>query len=318
MESSPTIGLALSSEEHPAPELVELAVGAEQAGFAFAMLSDYYLPWTSAQGESPFAWSVLGAIANATSRLRLGTGVTCPLLRYHPTLVAQAAATVATLAEGRFWLGLGTGERLNEHVIGVRWPPADVRLGMLEEAVGVVRALWSGDEVDHRGAYFSVENARLFSRPSEAVPILIAASGPQAAQVAGRVGDGLISTAPDAQLVDGYRTAGRAPDGPRVGQLTVCWADDEAEARATALRVWPNAAIHGAASQELARPEDFEALAQSVTADQVAELVVCGPDPAPYRRAIDDFAAAGYDHVYLHQVGKDQRGFLEFAARNLL
>jgi G6PDH family F420-dependent oxidoreductase len=318
MESSPTIGLALSSEEHPGPELVDIAVGAEQAGFAFAMLSDHYLPWTTAQGESPFAWSVLGAIANATSKLRLGTGVTCPLLRYHPTLVAQAAATVATLAERRFWLGLGTGERLNEHVIGVRWPPADVRLEMLEEAVEVIRALWSGDEVDHRGAYFTVENARLFSRPSEPVPILIAASGPQAARVAGRLGDGLVSTAPDAQLVDGYRAGGRAPSGPRVGQVTVCWAEDEAEARATALRVWPNAAIHGAASQELSRPEDFEALAKGVTPDQVAELVVCGPDPAPYRRAIDEFAAAGYDHVYLHQVGKDQRGFIEFAARNLL
>jgi G6PDH family F420-dependent oxidoreductase len=188
---------------------------------------------------------------------------------------------------------------------------------MLEEAVEVIRELWSGDEVDHRGRYFTVENATLFSRPETLPPILIAAGGPAAARSAGKAGDGLIATAPDAELVKTYRAAADRI-GPRIGQLTVCWAEDEADARATAHRWWPNAALHGAVSQELARPDDFAALAKGVTADQVAEEVICGPDPARYRSAIGKFAEAGFDHVYLHQVGPDQAGFMRFAREKLL
>jgi G6PDH family F420-dependent oxidoreductase len=318
MAPAPVIGLALSAEEHPPTDLVDLAVEAERSGFSFAMLSDHYLPWTSAQGQSPFAWTVLGGIAAATKTLRFGTGVTCPISRYHPTLVAQAAATVACMAGDRFWLGLGTGERLNEHVTGAPWPPADVRIEMLEEAIDIIRELWSGDEVDHRGRHFTVENAQLFTRPTQPPPILMAAGGPEAAKTAGERCEGLIATSPDAKLVEAYRAAGQAAEGPRLGQITVSWAASEGEARKAALRWWPNAAIHGAASQELARPSDFEDLVKDVTEDQIAEAIVCGPDPTRYREAIDAYAGAGFDHVYLHQVGADQVGFLDFARRHLL
>jgi G6PDH family F420-dependent oxidoreductase len=314
----PKLGFALSSEEHSATKLVELAVAAEDAGFEFAMISDHFHPWIPEQGHSPFVWSVLGAIAARTTTLRLGTGVTCPIIRTHPTVIAQAAATTAELLPDRFWLGLGTGERLNEHVTGAPWPPADVRTEMLEEAIEVIRALWRGAEVDHRGRYFTVENATLFSRPDTPPPILMAAGGPRAARSAGKTGDGLIATAPDADLVKTYRDAAEPEVGPRVGQITVCWAEDEADARATAHRWWPNAALHGAVSQELARPDDYAALAKGVTVDQVAKEVICGPDPAPYRAAIDKFEEAGFDHVYLHQVGPDQAGFLDFAQREIL
>jgi G6PDH family F420-dependent oxidoreductase len=318
MTAQPKLGFALSSEEHSPTELVDLAVAAEKAGFDFAMISDHFHPWIPTQGQSPFVWGVLGAIAARTTRLRVGTGVTCPIIRTHPAIIAHAAATIAALLPERFWLGLGTGERLNEHVIGAPWPPADVRTEMLEEAVQVIRTLWRGEEVDHRGRYFTIENAQLFSMPDVLPPILMAAGGPEAARSAGRTGDGLIATAPDADLVKAYRAAAQSDPGPRIGQLTVCWAENEADARATAHRWWPNAAFHGAVSQELARPNDYAALARGVTVDQVAEEVICGPDPARYRSAIDGFAQAGFDHVYLHQVGPDQAGFMSFAGREIL
>jgi coenzyme F420-dependent glucose-6-phosphate dehydrogenase len=318
MTAQVKLGFALSSEEHSATELVDLAVAAEEAGFEFAMISDHYHPWIPAQGQSPFVWGVLGGIAARTTRLRVGTGVTCPIIRTHPAIIAQAAATTAALLPDRFWLGLGTGERLNEHVTGAPWPPADVRTEMLEEAVQVIRTLWGGDEVDHRGRYFTVENARLFSLPDVLPPILMAAGGPAAARSAGKTGDGLIATAPDADLVKEYRAAARSVVGPRIGQLTVCWAENDADAKATAHRWWPNAALHGAVSQELARPDDYAALAQGVTLDQVADEVICGPDPTRYRAAIDDFVEAGFDHIYLHQVGPDQAGFMSFARREIL
>jgi G6PDH family F420-dependent oxidoreductase len=189
---------------------------------------------------------------------------------------------------------------------------------MLEEAIQVIRILWSGEEVDHRGRYFTVENATLFSLPDVPPPILMAAGGPKAARSAGKTGDGLIATTPDADLVKAYRKAADPEVGPRIGQLTVCWAEDEADARATAHHWWPNAALHGAVSQELARPGDYAALARGVTAEQVAGEVICGPDPEPYRSAIDAFVEAGFDHVYVHQVGRDQAGFMRFARREIL
>jgi G6PDH family F420-dependent oxidoreductase len=189
---------------------------------------------------------------------------------------------------------------------------------MLEEAIDVIRRLWTGDEVDHRGRYFTVENARVYTRPTQPPPILMAAGGAAAAKTAGERCDGLIATSPDARLVEAFRAGDGAPNGPRLGQVTVSWAASEAEARKTALRWWPNAAIHGAASQELARPADFEDLVKDVTEDQIADVIVCGPDPARYHEAIDAYAHAGFDHVYLHQVGTDQGGFLDFARRHLL
>ena len=236
-------GYAMSCEEHPPADLVRNARLAEEAGFTFALISDHYHPWVDEQGQSAFVWSVIGAIAQVTERLRLGTGVTCPTIRIHPAIIAHAAATSAALMPGRFFLGVGTGENLNEHILGDKWPTPDERLEMLEEAIEVIRLLWQGGYQTFRGDYYEVEQARIYSLPPEPPPIVVAAAKPLAADVAAHSGDGLVSTSPDAELVQGYRQAGG--DGPVYGQMTLCWAESEEEGVATAHRVWPNAGIKG-------------------------------------------------------------------------
>jgi G6PDH family F420-dependent oxidoreductase len=258
---------------------------------------------------------VLGAIAQAADGLHLATGVTAPLSRMHPVVVAHAAATAAVLLEGRFALGLGTGERLNEHVVGGHWPRPAIRRRALAEAVEVIRRLFDGDEVSFEGDHVTVEHAQLFSRPEVPPPIWIAASGPKTAKLAGAKGDGLIGLAPDPSLVAAYETAGG--DGEHLAQLDVCWATTEAEARRTALRWWPNGGLPGAAHAELSRPSQFEAAAELVTEDRIARSVLCGPDPAPVVRGLLRFAAAGFTRVYVHQVGPDQAGFLAFWERSV-
>ena len=310
------IGYALSSEEHTATDLVRHARRAEEAGFTFAVISDHYHAWIDRQGQSPFVWGVLGAIAEATERLRVGTGVTCPTVRIHPAIIAQASATAAALMPGRFFLGLGTGERLNEHILGAPWPEVEVRAEMLAEAVEVIRELWKGSVTSHRGRHYTVDNARIYSLPDPLPPIYMAAGGPSAAQDAARLGDGLISTAPDRDLLDGYARAGGG--GPRIGQITVCWAQSEEEARRIAREWWPTVALHGEVSQELPSPAHFEQLTKSVTEEQVAELVPCGPDVEMHVAKINQYIDAGYDQVYIHQVGPDQAGFIKFAEGELL
>ncbi len=211
------IGYGLSSEEHPPEELVRNAARAEEAGFAFASISDHFHPWTRGQGHSPFVWTVVGAIAQATENLRIGTGVTCPTVRTHPAIVAQAAATAACLMPGRFFLGVGSGEALNEHVLGDRWPPAPVRLAMLEEAVQVIRLLWEGGSKDHHGAHYTVEDATIFDLPDEPPAIVVAAGGPGAASLAGRIGDGMWSVGPNRQAVETFDGEGglASPGTPR-------------------------------------------------------------------------------------------------------
>jgi coenzyme F420-dependent glucose-6-phosphate dehydrogenase len=311
-----TLGYALSSEEHRPRDLVRQARRAEQVGFPYALISDHFHPWVDRQGQSPMVWPVIGAIAGATERLRLGTGVTCPAMRVHPAVVAQAAATAAALMPGRFFLGVGSGENLNEHVIGARWPAPDERLEMLEEAIAVIRLLWEGGVRTHRGRHYTVDRARLYTLPDEPPPLYVAASAPVAAQLAGRVGDGLISTAPKGELVERFTAAGG--NGPRIGQLTVCWAESEEEGRRTALEWWPNAGLKGDLSQELATPEHFEQAAANVREEDVAGLIVCGPDPERHLEAIRAFEEAGFDHVYVHQVGPDQDGFFRFYDREVL
>ena len=310
------IGYALSSEEHRPGDLVRWAVAAEASGFRFALISDHYHPWTDAQGQSPFVWAVLGGIARETKRLRVGTGVTCPTFRIHPALVAHAAATVADMMPGRFFLGVGSGENLNEHILGDVWPPVGVRLRMLEEAVALIRELFTGELVTHDGEYYTVHTARLYTRPEEPPPIMVAASGPMAAELAGRIGDGLISTAPDPEIVSTYGGHGGA--GPRYGMIHVCWAPDEAEAIETAHRQWVNAAIGGELGQELPLPAHFEQAAKTVRPEDVAESVVCGPDPERHLAEIRSYAEAGFDHVYVHQIGPDQDGFFRFYADEVL
>jgi coenzyme F420-dependent glucose-6-phosphate dehydrogenase len=310
------IGYKLCSEEHTPNELVRYAQRAEEAGFTFAMISDHFHPWTDEQGQSPFVWAVIGAIAQATERLRVGTGVTCPTVRIHPPIIAQAAATTAALMPGRFMLGLGSGEYLNEHIMGVQWPPADMRLEMLSEAIDVIRLLWRGDEQSHYGKFFTVENARIYTLPEELPPILVAASGPKSADLAGRVGDGFISTAPKEELLSKFKNAG-GEGKPIYGELTVCWAKDNSEARRTARRHWPNAAIEGELTQELRVPAHFEQTARMITEDDVAVAVVCGPDSDQHFDAIKKYADLGFNGVWIHQVGLDQKGFFEFYEREV-
>lgn len=311
------IGYAISSEEHPAQDLVRDARAAEEAGFTFALISDHFHPWISRQGQSPFAWTVIGAIAQATQRLRLGTGVTCPTVRYHPAILAQAAATAAQLMPGRFFLGVGSGENLNEHIVGQGWPSAPVRQDMLAEAIEVIRLLWRGGEQSFDGTYYTVDHARLYSLPAEPPPLYVAASGPNAAELAGRAGDGLITTSPDKEVVQAFQGAG-GQGKPCYGQVTVCWAEDEATARRTAFEWWPNAAVAGELSQELPLPRHFEQAASTVREEDVAKAIICGPDPERHRRAIRQFVDAGVEHVYVHQIGQDQAGFFRFYAREVL
>jgi G6PDH family F420-dependent oxidoreductase len=311
------IGYALSAEEHRPNDLVANAALAEQAGFSFAVVSDHFHPWIDKQGQSPFVWSVIGGVAQATERLRIGTGVTCPTIRIHPAIIAQAAATSAAMLPGRFFLGVGTGEALNEHVIGERWPSADERREMLAEAIDLMRALWEGGFQTYRGDFYQVEDARLYTLPDQPVELMVAASGPLAARLAGEVGDGLISTSPDQELIAEFEGSGGSGK-PRYGQFTCCWAKDEAAARRTAFEYWPNAAIRGELGQELPLPRHFEQAAQMVTEDDVANSVVCGPDPEPHIQQLEEFAGAGFDHVYVHQVGPDQQGFFDFYKREVL
>jgi len=260
---------------------------------------------------------VLAAAGQATERLSLGTGVTCPLIRIHLAIVAQAAATTAALLPGRLFLGLGTGEHLNEHILGDRWPPARLRLEMLDEAIGLIRELWKGDLTTHRGRHYTVEHARLYTLPERPPPIMVAARGERAATLAGEKGDGLIGTSPDAAMMEAFEDAG-GTDKPRYGQLTVCWAPSLKEARRTAFEVWPTMAVRGELSVELPLPRHFEQAAEMVDEDDVAEAMVLGPDPEEFLAAIHTFAGGGYTHVYLHQVGPDQEGFLTFCRDELL
>jgi G6PDH family F420-dependent oxidoreductase len=310
------IGYTLSSEECGPTELVANAVAAEDAGFGYALISDHFHPWTTTQGSSPFVWSTLGAVAEATDDLALGTGVTCPTIRIHPAILAQATATTARLFDGRFFFGVGTGENLNEHVLGDRWPPFGRRLEMLAEAVDVIRALWTGENVTHRGDHYTVENAKLFTVPDEAPPIYVSGTGPSAAAAAGDFGDGLIATSPDEDVIERYVDEGG--DGPRYGQLTVCYADSESAARQTAHEWWPNAALPGELGQVLSTPVHFEQATSTVSEDDVAAVVVCGPDPDDHVEAIQEYVDAGYDHVYVHQVGPDQQAVLDFYQREVV
>jgi coenzyme F420-dependent glucose-6-phosphate dehydrogenase len=302
-----TIGYALSSEEHEPLALVSHARRAEETGFSFALISDHFHPWIDEQGESPFVWSVIGGIACSTRSLLLGTGVTCPTERVHPAIVAHAAATAAAMMPGRFFLGLGSGERLNEHVTGARWPAVAERHERLAEAIEVIRLLWSGELVSHRGEHFTVENARLYTLPEELPEIAVAAAGPVAARLAATHGDALVSTSPSAEIVDAYVDAGG--DGNRYGQLTVCVDRDEDEARRTARRIWPTAALPGMLAQELALPSDFAAATTHVTEEQVAEAIVCTSDPDAHLEAIAQYEAAGFNHVYVHQIGPQEPFF---------
>jgi G6PDH family F420-dependent oxidoreductase len=311
-----TIGIFLSCEEQSAKRLVDIAVKAEDAGFRDFWISDHFHPWIDAQGESPFVWSVIGAIAAATREAHVTTAVTCPTVRIHPAVVAQAAATSSTLLDGRFTLGVGTGEALNEHILGDPWPGIEQRLSMLEESVEIMRALWAGDNVSHDGRHYVVDRARLYSLPEEPPAVYASAFGPQAARAVGTFADGYINVAPSEDLLATYREAGGR--GPAQGGMKVCWGPDEAECVRTVHRLWPNEALGGELAQVLPMPAHYEAACEPITEAMIAESVPCGPDPEKHVAAIKEFLDAGYDEVYVNQIGDDQEGFLAFMKDEVL
>jgi coenzyme F420-dependent glucose-6-phosphate dehydrogenase len=316
--SGPKLGLHLSAEEHPPDFLVQTAIRAEEAGFDFVTVSDHFHPWTTQQGESPMVWAVLGAIAQATERVGVGTAVTCPTIRTHPAIVAHAAATVAAMMPGRFFLGVGTGERLNECIHGDRWPSAPVRREMLEEAVEVMRALWTGDVVRaHHGRHYTVEHARLFTLPDAPPPVVVSGFGPQSVELAGRIGDGFMGVAPDAESVEGFRAAG-GEGKPCYGKLDACVAEDDATARRIAFETWPTSALEGEVGQELATPEHYEQAAALVTEEHVAEGILCSNDARQHLDAIAGYADAGFDHVVVQQCGDDQDRLIALYADQVL
>jgi G6PDH family F420-dependent oxidoreductase len=310
------IGYFLSSEENGPMELVAQARAAEQAGFHGLWISDHYHPWNDEQGQSPFVWAVIGALAEATERVPVTTAVTCPTVRIHPAVIAQAAATAATMLPGRFNLGVGSGEALNEQILGDDWPEADVRLEMLEEAIEVMRELWTGEVVSREGKHYRVRHARIYTLPERPPPVLVSAFGPKSVDLAGRVGDGYVTTMPDASLIERYRAAGG--DGPVQAGTKVCYGSDEAEARRTAHRLWPNEVLPGELAQVLPTPEHFEQAASLVTEDMVAEAVPCGPDLDRHIESIQEYADAGVDELYIQQVGGGHEQFFEVYAREVL
>lgn len=303
-------GLTLSSEEHPPAKLIDIAVAAEEAGFDFVSISDHFHPWVSEQGHSPFVWTILGAISQRTKSLEVGVGVTAPVMRLHPAVNAHAVATTATLLEGRFTWGVGSGEALNEHILGRRWPPADVRLEMLEEAVEIVRRLFTGESVTHRGEHYTVEDARLFDLPSTLPPIVVSAFGPESAALAARIGDGLWTTGVREDVVSTFREEGGS--GPIWSQLSLCWDPDRDTAVERAHRLWPNTALTGQLAQDLRTVAHFEQAVKMVRPGDIAGSLPCGPEAGPILESIGQARAVGIDYIYLHQIGDPTAGFLRF------
>ena len=312
---STRIGISLSSEEHGPSELVAYAQLAEHHGFADLVLSDHFHPWVHSQGNSPFVWSVIGAIASTTS-LRVGTAVTCPTFRTHPAVIAQAAATSQLLLKGRFFLGVGSGENLNEHILGDRWPPADTRLAMLDEAITIMRGMWRGDSYDHRGTFYEVDNARIYSLPADPPPIYVSGFGPSSRALAARAGDGYINTAPDPDALRHYRAEGGK--GPGIATLKCCVADTEDEARKLVHKLWPNLGLPGELAQELATPEHFEQACELVDVETASASLPCGPDPEVHVASIQQAIDAGYSEIYVHQIGPEQEGFLHLYRHEVL
>lgn len=304
------LGLTLSSEEHGPRRLLDMAVLAEEAQFDFVSISDHFHPWISSQGHSPFVWSVLGAIASVTERVEVGVGVTCPILRIHPAILAQAVATTSLLTDGRLVWGVGTGENLNEHVLGDPWPAYGMRAEMLEESIELIRRLWAEESVTHRGEYFTVEDARILDRPDHPIPILVSAFGEKSAELAARVGDGLWLSSLNEKTIAAFEAAGGS--GPIFSQLTLCWGPDKDEAIKVAHRQWPNTGLPGQLNQELRTMFDFEQAIELVTPEIVAGEVPCGPDPEPVLEKVIEARDGGVDHLYFHQIGDDQEGFIAF------
>jgi G6PDH family F420-dependent oxidoreductase len=309
------LGYKLMSEEHGPSALVRNAQRAEQAGFDFAAISDHYFPWIEEQGHSPLAWSVLGALANATQRIGLMTSVTCPIMRYHPAIIAQGAATMGLLSDNRFTLGLGAGERLNEHVVGLGWPGRKERHERLSEAADIIQGLLAGRLENYRGKYFQLDHARLYDRPDAKPAVAIAAGGTRAARLAGRKGDALVATEPRPDLIEEFGAAGGS--GPRYAEVAMCYAEREEDARQTARHYFRWSVTGWPVQAELPDTEGFAAASKHVSPEAVAQVVSCGPSVERHLEAIDRYIQAGYDHLILLQIGPDQDRFCDLFEREL-
>jgi G6PDH family F420-dependent oxidoreductase len=309
------LGYKLMSEEHGPEALVRNAAHAEAVGFDFAAISDHFSPWLDEQGHAPLAWPVLGAIAHATERIGLMTAVTCPLMRYHPAVVAQGAATLGLLAGSRFTLGLGSGERLNEHVIGAAWPGRVERQERFGEAIDIIQGLLGGTIKNYRGQYYQLDHARLFDRPDSKVPVAIAAGGQRAARLAGEKGDALISTEPRSEIVEAFEAGGGR--GPRYAEVAMCYAQRDDDAQRTAHRFFRWSLAGWPVMAELPDTEGFAAASENISPDAVAQAISCGPEPEPHLEAINRYIKAGFDHIILTQIGPDQDRFFDFFSREL-
>jgi G6PDH family F420-dependent oxidoreductase len=309
-------GYKLMTEEHGPKALVENAVRAEAAGFDFVCSSDHFHPWVDAQGHSPFAWSVLGAIAHATKTVGIATGLTCPIIRYHPAIIAQAAATVASLSDGRFTLAVGAGERLNEHITGAVWPSLKERHAMLAEAIDIFRMLWSGETCTHGGAWFELDHARLFDLPDGEIPVVVGVSGPQSLEMALESADGIMATEADKTLVDAFKSSADT-NGPCYTEVALAYGPTKAAALKMAHERFSFSALGWSVMSELPTPEAFEAATKFVRPEDVAENISAGPDVEDHVAAVKKYVDAGFDHISLVGIGPDQAGFIEFFEREL-
>ena len=310
------IGYKLASEAFGPQELIRQAVRAEEAGFDFVEMSDHYHPWLEVQGHSCFTWSALGAIAARTTRIGLATGVTCPSVRYHPAIVAQAAATMALISDGRFTLGVGAGERLNEHVVGQGFPSVRGRHERLREALEIIRLLWQGGYRSYGGWHLQLEDARIWDLPEQPPVIAVAASGRESAGLAAELGTGLFATEPKSSIVDQYRNAGG--QGPRYAEVPMAWATDE-ESAVRAARETSRWAITGwKVMSELPNPVNFDAATAWVEDHHIRQQFSVGPDAAPHVEKARTYVEAGFDHIVLQNAGPDPDGFLDFCAHDLL
>ena len=305
------IGYFLSSEEWGPGEQLEQARMAEEAGFEALWISDHYHPWNDAQGNSPFVWSVIGGLSQVTSRAKVVTAVTCPTMRIHPAVMAQAAATSAVMLPGRFEFGVGSGEALNEHIFGDAWPSASVRLEMLEEAVAVMRELWKGEYTYHRGAHYTVENARLYTLPAEPPKVYVSAFGDKALDLAIRIGDGFVTTKPDADSVKRFKAEAGSDKVTQAG-YKVAWAPTEDEGVEHAHRLWANAGLPGELAQVLPSPKHFEQASTLVTEDSTRESTVCGRDLGRHVEQFEEYRDAGFDEIFVSNIGPHYKEFFAF------
>jgi G6PDH family F420-dependent oxidoreductase len=304
-------GYTLMSEEHGPRELVAIARSAEEAGFEFLVQSDHFHPWVPEQQHSPNCWATLGAVAQATTTVKLRTFVTCPIIRYHPAIVAQQAATLACLSDGRFTLSVGAGERLNEHVVGMGWPAVEERHEMLEEALEIIRLLWEGGYHSYRGQHFNLEDARVFDLPDGPIPLAMAVSGPESLRVALAHADELIATEPVPELIDAFRKE-KGAGAIATTQVPVAWAADEQSGLDVAHRMFRWSALGWKVQAELPNPVNFDAASKHVRPEDLAEQIPHGPAVEPYVAAVQKMVDGGFDQLAFVQVGEDQDGFFRF------